>query len=135
MDMYDVNHFSVSIARDWREVYEFAANPEHLPRWASGLGATLEQIAGEWVAEGPAGRATVRFAERNPFGVLDQFVSLASGQEIYVPLRVIANGPGSEVIFTLFRLPGVSDEQFAADAAWIQRDLETLKRLLEIARG
>ncbi len=46
-------------------------------------------------------------------------------------MRVVANGAGSEIIFTLFRLPGISDEKFAADAEWVRRDLNTLKALLE----
>ncbi len=31
---------SITIRRDWREVYDFAQRPENFPRWASGA-ATL----------------------------------------------------------------------------------------------
>ena len=67
----------------------------------------------------------------NPWGVLDHHVTLPTGAVVYSPMRVVANGAGSEVSFTLFRLPGVLDEQFAADATWVQRDLHALKRVLE----
>jgi hypothetical protein len=46
-------------------------------------------------------------------------------------MRVIANGTGSELIFTLFRLSDMADEKFAEDAEWVLRDLNALKRLLE----
>ena len=46
-------------------------------------------------------------------------------------MRIIPNGSGCELIFTLFRLPGASDEKFAADAEWVMRDLTALKNLLE----
>jgi hypothetical protein len=46
-------------------------------------------------------------------------------------MRVIANGMDSEVMLTLFRVPGMSDEKFAADAQWVMRDLNRLKELLE----
>jgi hypothetical protein len=46
-------------------------------------------------------------------------------------MRVIPNGGGSELIFTLFRLPDISEEQLAADADWVMRDLMALKTLLE----
>jgi hypothetical protein len=46
-------------------------------------------------------------------------------------LRVVANGENSEVTFTLFRLPGMDDEKFTADAAWVMRDLQKLKDVLE----
>ncbi len=44
---------------------------------------------------------------------------------------MVANGSGSEVSFTLFRLPGVADEEFEADAAQVELDLKALKALLE----
>jgi hypothetical protein len=121
----------VTVDRPWREVYEFAARPENFARWASGLGTSLEQVGGEWFAAGPEGRVKVRFTPRNDYGVLDHHVTLASGAEIYVPMRVIANGAASEVLITLFRLPEMSDAKFAADAEWIARDLGTLKAVLE----
>jgi hypothetical protein len=49
----------------------------------------------------------------------------------YNPLRIVANGMGSEVTFTIYRLPGMSDEAYTADAAAVARDLATLKALLE----
>jgi hypothetical protein len=79
----------------------------------------------------PQGPMQVRFTERNAFGVVDHFIYPAPGVEISVPLRVIANGTGSEVLFTLFRLPEMSDDKFAEDAAWVARDLRALKELLE----
>lgn len=49
---------------------------------------------------------------------------------VHVPLRVIQNGDGAEVMRTLFRQPGMDDERFAA-AKWINRDLKVLKALVE----
>lgn len=45
--------------------------------------------------------------------------------------RVIQNHEGAEVIFTLFRVPGVSDADFEKDAQHIAKDLSSLKSLLE----
>jgi hypothetical protein len=125
---------SVSIERPMAEVYAFASVPENFPGWASGLGSSLERTReGEWIAKTAEGHVTVRFSEPNQFGVLDHTVIPAPGVEIYIPLRVVANGDtGSEVLLTLFRQPGMSDEKFAADAAWVLRDLQKLKALLEI---
>jgi len=63
--------------------------------------------------------------------VLDHYVTLPDGTECYNPLRIVANGAGSEVTFTLFRLPRMSDDAYAADAEAVTRDLATLKALLE----
>jgi hypothetical protein len=63
--------------------------------------------------------------------VLDHTVTTPAGVEVYVPMRVLANGSGSEVIFTLFRLPDMSDAQYAEDMRLVERDLAALKDLLE----
>jgi hypothetical protein len=125
---------SVSIERPLSAVYDFTSVPENFPTWASGLGSSLERTSeGEWVAEMPEGRVTIRFSEFNRFGVLDHTVIPAPGVEIYVLLRVVANGDaGSEILLTLFRQPGMSDEKFAADAEWVLSDLQKLKALLEV---
>jgi hypothetical protein len=128
---YQVRHISVSIKRPPREVYAFVSNPGNLPRWATGLGRSIEKVNGEWIADGPAGKVKVRFADDNTFGVLDHEVVLDSGTKVHNPMRVIANGTGSEMCFTLIRQQKVSDETFAQDAEWVEKDLRTLKRLLE----
>ncbi len=122
---------STAIRRDWREVYDFAQLPENFPRWASGVAKSLHREGDDWVAEAPEGPVRIRFTGRNDLGVLDHHVILASGAEIYIPLRVIANGTGAEVMLTLFRLPDMSDSVFARDAEWVARDLAVLKALLE----
>jgi ketosteroid isomerase-like protein len=127
--MIDVRHISVSINRAPDEVYRFASDAENLPQWATGLGGSIRKVDGEWIADGPVGRVKVRFAERNAFGVLDHDVVLESGAAVHTLLRVVPNGTGSEVIVTLFRQPGVSEQRFAEDAAWVEKDLGILKSL------
>lgn len=58
---------------------------------------------------------------------MDHFVETGDGREVHVPLRVIENGDGAEVMLTLFRQPGMNDEDFARDAKWITRDLRALR--------
>jgi hypothetical protein len=130
----DVKHVSVSIGRAPSDVYRFAANVENLPKWATGLvgGGTLRKVDGEWIVTGgPIGRVKVRFTEPNTFGVLDHDVSLESGVTVHNSIRVVPNAAGSEVVFSVFRQPDVSAEQFAKDTQAVQKDLELLKRLLE----
>jgi polyketide cyclase/dehydrase/lipid transport protein len=129
--MFEVRNISVSIHRAPQEVYDYASNGENLSRWATGLGQTARGDAGDWIADGPLGRVKVRFAARNELGVLDHDVYLESGASVHNPMRIVPNGPGSTVTFTLLRLPGVSEEKFADDAKWVEQDLERLKNILE----
>jgi hypothetical protein len=127
----EARNLSVSIHRSAAEAYEFLSVPENFPKWASGLGPSLRRAGGGWSVETPEGPAAVRFSERNAFGVLDHWVTLARGATVYIPLRVVANGEGCELVLTLFRQPNMSDEKFAADAEWVMRDLLAAKRILE----
>jgi Polyketide cyclase / dehydrase and lipid transport len=119
------------IDRPAAEVYEYASDPANLPMWAPGLGTSVENVDGHWFVETPDGRVGFAFAERNTFGILDHDVRLPSGETIYNPMRVIADGNGSEVVFTLRRLPDMTEEEFARDAGLVAADLANLKRVLE----
>ena len=121
--LYEVRNVCVSIARAPEAVYGFPSNGDNLPLWASGLGSDVRQVDGEWIAVGPLGRVRLRLAAPNPFGVLDHDVTLESGVTVHNTLRVIPNGTGSAVIFTLLHLPGVSETQFDSDAQWVEKDL------------
>jgi hypothetical protein len=130
--MHDVLHLSIYIDRPPAEVYAFASDPGNLPRWAAGLARSqVEREGDEWIADAPFGKIRMKFAERNPFGVMDHDVTLESGVTVHNPMRVLPNGAGSEFLFTLIRQPGMSDEQFAEDKAAIETDLKALKNLLE----
>ena len=120
-----------SIERDWRDVYVFASKPENMPKWASGLAAGLTPDGDGWIAKGPLGTARVRFAPPNTSGIIDHTVTLDSGLEVFNALRVIQNGDGAEVMFTLMQLDGMTDEQFEADATHVAKDLAALKEIME----
>lgn len=122
---------SISIDRAPDEVYRYVSNPENLPRWASGLGRSVRNTPAGWVVETPQGTMGLRFVATNSLGVLDHYVRTPSGVEVYVPMRVVANGAGSELLLTVFRLVDMTDAQFAADVATVERDLGTLKAVLE----
>ena len=124
-------HISVQISRLADEVYEFASNPENLPKWAAGLSGSIKNINGDWIAESPMGTIKVKFADKNKFGILDHDVTLPSGEKVYNPMRVFPNNNGSELVFTLYQQPDMSDEMFAEDAKLVKRDLEKLKNLLK----
>ena len=128
---FAAKHISVSINRSAAQVYEFASNPENLPKWAAGLSGSIKRVNEEWIAESPMGTVKVKFAEKNKFGVLDHDVTLSSGAKFYNPMRVFPNNDGSELVFTVYRRPDVSDQEFAADAKAVKKDLAKLKTLLE----
>lgn len=132
---FQSKQISISINCPVETVYAFASNPFNLSKWAAGLSRSeIQKVGDVWVADSPMGRVKVRFSEPNAFGVLDHDVTLPNGITVYNPLRAIKNGNGSEVIFTLYRQPEMSEEEFQRDASMVQRDLEKLKEILESVR-
>ncbi len=129
--MFPSRTISVSINKPLAEVYAFAHVPENFMQWASGLATTLHKEGEQWIADTPEGKAKVRFSEPNAYGVLDHWVTLPDGQEIYIPLRVIANDEGAEISLTLLRLSQMDDAAFERDANTVRKDLGVLKSILE----
>jgi len=124
-------HISEWIDCPAQRAYDYASDPANVPEWAPGLGSAVEQVGGTWFIESPMGRVAVEFAPRNDFGVIDHTVTLPSGDVVNNPMRVIPDGEACEIVFTLRRQDGVSDEEFERDAAAVAADLKSLKRLLE----
>ena len=61
----------------------------------------------------------------------DRIAQGRDGQTFNNPMRVVPNGAGSLVTFTLFRQDGMSDAEFERDAGMIESDLQALKRVVE----
>jgi hypothetical protein len=129
--MMNSQTITCSINRPPSLVYEFASNPENLPQWVRSFCLSVRKSGDEWQMETPSGWVGIQFVPANDFGVLDHVVTLPDGQSILNSMRVVANGEGSEVMFTLFQLPGMSDEQFAKDAGMVEADLWSLKAVLD----
>ena len=122
---------SVRIGRPYDRVYDFLADPNNWNQWAQGLGRSIRQSKDGWIADTDGGTLEVRFTPRNSFGVVDHTLKRPSGAQVYVPMRLIVSGQGCELLFTLYREPQMSDQQFATDAGYVQRDLDALRSLLE----
>lgn len=121
----------VSIQRPWKEVYAFASDPVRMPQWAGGLANGLVQDGNEWIASGPLGAVRVAFAPRNDYGVIDHVVTLPDGSRVFNALRVMENGDGAEIAFTLLKQPQMTVAEFERDAAAVLTDLTVLKDMLE----
>lgn len=129
--MSEFRHLSVPIALSQRAVAAFAGNPANFPRWAAGLAAGIREEHGRWLADSPMGTVEVRFVGDTAAGILDHEVTLPDGTTVLNQFRILDDGPHSLAMFHLRRADGATDEAFEADAAAVQADLETLRRVLE----
>ncbi len=122
---------SVTIERDWRDVYAYASDPANLHHWAPGLGSGFVPDGDEWVLRDPGGKPLrMRFAQQNDWGVLDHDVFTPEGT-VHIAMRVMPNGDGAEFTFLLLQMPGMTDAEFERDAGTVMGDLLRLKEIME----
>ena len=128
---FEARHISQTICREPSDIAAYAGNPANLPQWAAGLSEGIRNAAGRWITDSPMGEVEVRFRPGIEFGILDHDVIFSDGTSVHNPLRVLHNADVSEVVFTVYRLPNVSDEEFDRDAETVRADLERLRTILE----
>ncbi|PPF52390.1 polyketide cyclase [Clavibacter michiganensis] len=123
-------HVSRPVDADVASVVAVAGDPARLPEWAAGVSSGIRLDGGRWLSDSPMGAIEIAFTGPRELGILDHDVTLPDGTVVRNPLRVLPNADGSEVVFTLFQRPGVSDEALAADAALVAADLDRLAALV-----
>lgn len=124
-------HVARVVHADPAAVYDYAADPDHLPRWAAGLASGPVSRDGDaLVLDSPMGRVRVRFVARNDLGVLDHDVALPDGTVVTNPMRVLPHPDGAEVVLTV-RGIGMTAERLAQDAALVAADLDALAAQVE----
>jgi hypothetical protein len=128
---WPAHHISLSVARPPAAVAEFAGNPRNLPAWAGWSGRGVRESRGRWYLESDDGWGEVVFRGPLSAGVLDHEVIQPGKPVVFTPMRVVANQEGSEIIYTMFREPGQTDEEFEESVRGTTANLETLRRVLE----
>ena len=124
---------TVQIARTWRDVYRFVADPATMPQWAIHNVRAIRPLGGgAWEIETPrgAGRLIPSFEEAH--GILDHaFVDPREGRWD-VPARVVPVGANACVyMITLAKPAAMPEEAFAQGMTLVQEELQTMKKILE----
>jgi hypothetical protein len=106
-----------------QRVFEFLSRVENLPRWATLFCRELKVLDdGRYKVVTPAGEIFFRIEADPKSGVIDMYGGPTEEQQAYWPARVVERGTGSLFIFTAFQYPGVSDAEFAAQCAGLERE-------------
>lgn len=129
--LFRFDTISVPIAAQPKEVWAFVADLNNWKQF-SDFGKDLEQVSEtEWIAHTSQGdvRILPRFDEDRL--LLDSICVIASGEEQFIPYRVVANGDGSELIMTNQQTATVSDKDYAEQLQWMKTELDMIKKILE----
>ena len=134
--MMETRTISTSIARPPREVATDLADPGRHPTWATEFFAGPGEELGEgvWRMKVPAmgGEALMRIDADIEAGIVDLYLApLDSEFGTPLPVRVVPNGAGSDVLFSLARMPGQTAQEFQDGVESMERELANLKTRLE----
>lgn len=128
---YPVKNISISINKPTEEVYQFVSAPENFPVWVEFIESITKEKGNTWFAKTDLGNIKIEFVPKNNFGIVDHLVTLPDGSSVNNPMRVIANGKGSELVFTLFWIPDRTEKEFNQDVKLVENDLQKVKKILE----
>ena len=128
--------FSIPIAGRLPPIYRFLADPRNYPSWSAMEEGGYHQLDnGDWAGHTAFGFRHVRFTPPNSFGVLDHALFEPGGEILFSPMRVVANGAATELIFTFFQRADMDEAQFASTLEWIRVDLLSLASVVEVLQG
>lgn len=122
---------SVSVHADPIHVYEFVIDPQNLPRWAPGFAHAVQRTPSGWMVDTGDSSVGIRFEPENRLGVADHWVTVEPDVVVYNALRIVPNGDGTEVVFTFFQTPDLTEAALVAAADLVAADLQTLRSVLE----
>ena len=132
MGLYQSHVIHFAVACPLERAVSFLADPRNFPKWAAVEGEMSQIGPLEWRAQTSFGERIVRFSPPNEFGVFDHALYRAGDEPVMMPLRVVANEDGCDLIFVFYRRPNITDEAFASSIDWVTSDFLALRALLEV---
>jgi hypothetical protein len=118
MPTFPVHTLTVTIETPFAEVVAFLADPANHPEWATEFFAGPAEptdTPGEFEVLVPmmGGKARFRTETQARHGIVDLYLAPAGAPfGPPLPIRMLHNGDGTDVLFTLTRFPGMPE------AAW-----------------
>ena len=114
-----------------RTVFEYLADIEHLPEWATEFARELRRDGDDYKVVNGLGEFFFAIEADPATGVIDMFAGPSKSEMAVFPTRAITLPDGrTAYTFTMFQTPGMPDELFESQHASLQRELATLERLL-----
>jgi len=136
LEMNQTQTITADIDAPLEAVISELANPMSHPSWATAFfeGEAEAVTDSEVRVTVPlmGGPCRMRIDADVDHGIIDIF--LASGEAEYgepLPVRVVRNGEGATVLWTLSRFPGMPESAFSAGCASMQEELSNLKAKME----
>ena len=125
---------STTVAAWHADVFAYLSHSANIPEWAPGFARDVRVDGDDVLVTNDDGERRVRVQLNEEFGIVDFLAVRADGLRLSSTIRIVATGAhATEVLFTLFRIPGEDDENFAERAEVIPGELAFVQRRLATA--
>jgi hypothetical protein len=123
---------SVTVAAPPAQAFAYLADLKNLPEWATECFQAIEVVDGQYWATTSEGKVLCRVIAHEPTGTIDYLAGPSEDQMARWPARVFELPDGQTLFqFTALQLPGMSDEEFAAQCNDLQKELQNVRHSLE----
>jgi uncharacterized protein YndB with AHSA1/START domain len=117
---------SISIGASPAAVHEYLADARRLPEWAPAFATEVRPKGGHWVVTQGATELDVAILANRDCGTVD--IVAAANHSLGAFLRVLPNGPGSELLFTLLFAPDTPEHQIEAQMTTVENELAAVRQ-------
>jgi Polyketide cyclase / dehydrase and lipid transport len=123
---------SISIDAPVDAVLDLISDATRLPRWAPAFARSVRRDGDAWVAEAAGGEKRIRVRVSREHGTVDYLrAGTPPGVDVGAFARVIPNGGGAEMLFTLFFADGTPERDVEDARAVVAVELQTVRALCE----
>jgi hypothetical protein len=120
---------TISIAATPAAVVDVVREPTTLPTWAPDFARAIRPDGDRWLVDNGAAEVSVRFRVSADHGAVDLVTADDPRRGAF--LRVLPNGDGSELLFTLFFPAGTPEPAVVAQMETVEGELATIRTLAE----
>src|SRR5262245_61195873 len=113
-----VKTLTASLPASADSTYKHISDPDNLPYWHSSFCKALKRDSGSLFVESPRGNVLVHFIRGDHSLVLDIVVLMAEGVRLTHAIRLLPNGDGSEIVWTLIKPDGLSESLYHEQLRW-----------------
>jgi hypothetical protein len=120
---------SISIQAPPDAVVDFVADARTLPRWAPAFARAVRPDGADWLVDTGEAEIRVPVNVSRERGTVDIVGAADPRRGVFT--RVLANGEGSEYLFTQFFPDGTSEEAIARQLAVVEGELRAVRDACE----
>jgi hypothetical protein len=112
------------------QVFEYLADPEHLPEWATEFARELRREGDDYKVLNGLGEFYFAIQADRDTGVIDMFAGPSRDAMAIFPTRAVGLPDGRTAYsFTMFQGPDMPAELFEAQHASLQREFANIERV------